>query len=104
MISTNIRHRRQQTGRRIVTSIDISYSIYVTVLRDLYDTTDTSGDGRVSLEEFVTMCDMYGVELQQEEVQDFTALSDQHGEVLSKLFNDFFIRYIQVLKTDFIAH
>ena len=69
----------------------IFHSIYITVLRELFDTADTSGDGKVSLEEFVTMCEMYGVKLHQEEVEDFAALSDQHGEVSGKPFNNYYI-------------
>ena len=54
---------------------------FVSVLCELFDNADTSGDGKVSLEEFVTMCELYGVKLHEEEVQDFTTLSDQNGEV-----------------------
>ena len=72
--------------REIFTLINNLFEIllhFISVLCELFDKADTSGDGKVSLEEFVTMCDQYGVKLMEEEVEEFTTLSNKSGEVNS---------------------
>ena len=56
-------------------------TVYISVLCDLFAKADTSCDGKVSLEEFVIMCEEFGVELSKEEVEGFTSISDPNGEV-----------------------
>ena len=54
-------------------------------LCDLFEMADSSGDGRVDLQEFLTVCKQYGIEVSQDEVSDFTSISVK-GEVNTKMY------------------
>ena len=54
---------------------------YFVALCELFDKTDTGGDGTISLKEYMAMCDEYGIELTDEHIQDVKSISNDNGEV-----------------------
>ena len=50
-------------------------------LCELFDKVDTSGDGRVDLEEFTKACKVYGIALSTEDVDGFKSIASSNGEV-----------------------
>ena len=63
--------------------------MYFAALCELFDKTDTSGDGTISLKEYMAMCDEYGIELTDEHIQDVKSISNDNGEVLKHSINNF---------------
>ena len=53
---------------------------------ELFDKADTGGDGTISLEEYMVMCDEYGIELNDEHLRDVRSIANDNGEVQSVLF------------------
>ena len=53
---------------------------------ELFDKADTGGDGTISLEEYMVMCDEYGIELNDEHLRDVRSIANDNGEVKSVLF------------------
>ena len=64
VIATNLKNRREYRD-----------------LCDLFDKADSSGDGRVSLPEFMAACDHYGVNITEEDVEGFASIA-KYGEVI----------------------
>ena len=62
-------------------SIFIVKLLYFAALCELFDKTDTGGDGTISLKEYMAMCDEYGIELTDEHINDVKSISNDHGEV-----------------------
>ena len=57
-------------------------------LCELFDKADTGGDGTISIEEYVAMCDEYGVELTEEHLDGVRAIANANGEVVQfKLYH-----------------
>lgn len=56
-------------------------SLYCLALCELFDKTDTGGDGTISLKEYMAMCDEYGIELTDEHINDVKSISNENGEV-----------------------
>ena len=79
VIAKNIRNRRQHRGQS-VTNLALSTPSYA-ALCELFDKTDTGGDGTISLKEYMAMCDEYGIELTDEHINDVKSISNDHGEV-----------------------
>ena len=50
---------------------------------ELFDKADTRGDGKISLEEYMVMCDKYGIELNDEHLRDVRSIANDNGEVKS---------------------
>ena len=50
-------------------------------LCELFEKADADGMGTISIEEYVLMCDTYGVELTEEHLDEFRAIADAEGEV-----------------------
>ena len=71
---------------------------------ELFDKTDTGGDGTISIKEYIAMCDEYGIELTEEHLGVVRSISNENGEVGDfdqfKVNNELF----QVRKNDFICH
>ena len=63
--------------------------LYFAALCELFDKTDTGGDGTISLKEYMAMCDEYGIELTDEHIQDVKSISNDNGEVLKHSINNF---------------
>jgi len=76
VIAKNIRSRREHK-----------------TLCELFEKADATGDGTISIEEYILMCDTYGIELSDEHVEEFRKIADSDGEVRK---NDF-IRHIKQL-------
>ena len=53
----------------------------ITALCELFDKADTGGDGTISLEEYMVMCDEYGIELNEEHLRDVRSIANDDGEV-----------------------
>ena len=53
----------------------------ITALCELFDKADTGGDGTISLEEYMVMCDEYGIELNEEHLRDVRSIANDNGEV-----------------------
>ena len=47
----------------------------------MFDKADTGGDGTISLEEYMVMCDEYGIELTEEHLKEVRSISNDNGEV-----------------------
>ena len=67
---------------------------------------DTTGDGKVSLEEFMAICTEYGIQLSEEGEQELATVFGIYGEVNIK---DIYTQrtvfmYLQMSKGDFISH
>eukprot|EP00090_Calanus_glacialis_P042725 TRINITY_DN75741_c0_g1_i1.p1 TRINITY_DN75741_c0_g1~~TRINITY_DN75741_c0_g1_i1.p1 ORF type:complete len:200 (-),score=57.09 TRINITY_DN75741_c0_g1_i1:71-670(-) len=71
VIAKNIRNRRQHKA-----------------LCELFDKADSSRDGKISIKEYVDMCETYGVELRDEDIREVLEIADEHGEVRK---NDFIL-------------
>ena len=50
-------------------------------LCELFDKADTGGDGTISIEEYVAMCDEYGIELTDDHMEGVRAIANEDGEV-----------------------
>lgn len=48
---------------------------------ELFDKTDTGGDGTISIQEYIAMCDEYGIELTTEHLRVVKSISNENGEV-----------------------
>ena len=66
-------------------SLTIIELLYFAALCELFDKTDTGGDGTISLKEYMAMCDEYGIELTEQHIQDVKSISNDHGEVQKHL-------------------
>ena len=51
-------------------------------LSELFDKADSSRDGKISIKEYVDMCETYGVELRDEDIREVLEIADEHGEVI----------------------
>ena len=73
---------------------------------ELFDKADTGGDGTISLEEYMVMCDEYGIELNDEHLRDVRSIANDNGEVQSSLLltNANLSVKFKVRKNDFICH
>ena len=56
-------------------------NIFFSALCELFDKADTGGDGTISLEEYMVMCDEYGIELTEEHLKEVRSISNDNGEV-----------------------
>ena len=52
-------------------------------LCELFDKTDTGGDGTISLDEYMVMCDEYGIELTEDHLREVRSIANENGEVRS---------------------
>ena len=48
---------------------------------ELFDKADTGGDGTISLEEYMVMCDEYGIELNEDHLKEVKGIANDNGEV-----------------------
>ena len=79
VIAKNIRNRRQHRGESVTY---LGHTIpRGPALCELFDKTDTGGDGTISLKEYMAMCDEYGIELTDEHINDVKSISNENGEV-----------------------
>ena len=53
----------------------------IAALCELFDKADTGGDGTISIEEYVAMCDEYGIELTDDHMEGVRAIANEDGEV-----------------------
>ena len=54
----------------------------IAALCELFDKTDTGGDGTISMKEYVAMCDEYGIELTDEHYNLVKSIANENGEVV----------------------
>ena len=75
-------------------------------LCELFDKADTGGDGTISLEEYMVMCDEYGIELTEEHLKEVRSISNDNGEVKITMESRVWSTWLfwQVRKNDFICH
>ena len=65
-------------------------------LCELFDKADTGGDGTISIEEYIAMCDEYGIAINDEHIQSVKAISNENGEVFfsqNKVIKTFFLQW-----------
>ena len=48
---------------------------------ELFEKADATGDGTISIDEYMLMCETYGIELAEEHIDEFRAIADADGEV-----------------------
>jgi Ca2+-binding EF-hand superfamily protein len=58
-----------------------SNRVNISALCELFEKADATGDGTISIEEYVLMCETYGIELTEEHIEEFRAIADSEGEV-----------------------
>ena len=58
-------------------------------LCELFDKADTGGDGTISIQEYIAMCDEYGIAINEEHIESVKAIANENGEV--KKSNTIFI-------------
>ena len=51
-------------------------------LSELFDKADSSRDGKISMKEYVDMCETYGVALTEEDIKEVLEIADEFGEVI----------------------
>ena len=61
------------------------WPINVSALCELFEKADATGDGTISIEEYILMCDTYGIELTEEHIDEFRKIADSDGEVERRL-------------------
>ena len=61
-------------------------SYFPVALCELFDKADTGGDGTISLEEYMVMCDEYGIELTEEHLKEVRGISNENGEVKRRIW------------------
>ena len=78
---------------------------YFSARSELFDKADSSRGGKISIKEYVDMCETYGVELRDEDIREVLEIADEHGEVI-QIYHSWFINgdTFQVRKNDFILH
>ena len=52
-----------------------------TALSELFDKADSSRDGKISIKEYVDMCETYGVEITDDDIKEVLEIADEDGEV-----------------------
>ena len=52
-------------------------------LSELFDKADSSRDGKISMKEYVDMCETYGVALTEEDIKEVLEIADEFGEVIN---------------------
>ena len=62
--------------------VDLSQTEIIAALCELFDKTDTGGDGTISMKEYVAMCDEYGIELTDEHYNLVKSIANENGEVV----------------------
>merc|ERR1712241_1342107 len=60
-------------------------------LVDIFQEADTSNDGKISVEEYMAILDLYRIEISDEEILEVAQMADSNGEI----GRDEFLRYIQ---------
>ena len=60
-------------------------------LCDVFDKADVTRDGTISIAEYITLCQEYGIVLTEEDIKTVEELADSEGEVIFIL--DFKIEY-----------
>ena len=54
---------------------------YIAAFDNVFEKFDLSGDGTISIEEYKTLCEEYGVNLTQEDIAAVRRITDDGGEV-----------------------
>jgi hypothetical protein len=50
-------------------------------LSEIFEKADLSGDGSISIYEYVAVCETYGIALTQEDLEGVKSIADSEGEV-----------------------
>lgn len=80
VIAKNIRSRREHRSK--IKGYSSSWlTTAVSALCELFEKADATGDGTISIDEYVLMCETYGIELTDEHLDEFRAIADADGEV-----------------------
>ena len=68
-----------------IVTASLSYWLYFHAAFDnVFEKFDLSGDGTISIEEYKTLCEEYGVTLTQEDITAVRRITDDGGEVRRK--------------------
>ena len=71
----------------IIFILDILFA----ALFELFDKADTGGDGTISIDEYVAMCDEYGIELTEDHLESVRAVANKDGEVTEHRNREIFL-------------
>ena len=55
--------------------------VLITAFENVFEKFDLSGDGTISIEEYKTLCEEYGVQLTQTDISAVKKIADSDGEV-----------------------
>ena len=59
----------------------MNFVLSISALSELFDKADSSRDGKISIKEYIDMCETYGVELRDEDIREVLEIADEDGEV-----------------------
>ena len=68
--------------------------LYFSALCELFDKTDTGGDGTISLDEYMVMCDEYGIELTEDHLREVRSIANENGEVRNEKEKCLEVKYL----------
>ena len=68
--------------------VDI-FEVLIAALSDIFEKFDISGDGTISIQEYKTLCEEYGVPLTEDDIVAIRDIADADGEVLDDDDDDF---------------
>ena len=90
---------------RLSSPVNHSHSCH-SALADVFDKFDLSRDGTISIEEYKTLCEEYGVQLTAKDIKAIREIADADGEVtgLAGIKCLMLRLVIKVHKADFILH
>ena len=80
---------------------------FIAAFDNVFEKFDLSGDGTISIEEYKTLCEEYGVNLTQEDIAAVRRITDDGGEVRENVgsLSSFLRSFIhQIHKDAFIRH
>lgn len=63
-------------------------------MSDIFEKFDISGDGTISIEEYKTLCEEYGVPLTEDDIVAIRDIADADGEVDDNNNDDLFNLYL----------
>ena len=55
--------------------------VLITAFENVFEKFDLSGDGTISIEEYKTLCEEYGVQLTQTDISAVKKIADSEGEM-----------------------
>ena len=93
VVAKNLRDKRTHAGKtsKVASLLSFHFRIFFPAITEIFDKADISNDGKISISEYLLLCDNYGIEVSDDDIANVEAMADSTG-VVSK--NDF-IAYVK---------